>query len=174
MTTPLRLLEVIARWAARLSGIGSAITVLAMTVLITVDVLGRYLFNKPTQISVEVSGYLLVALVFLGLAYTEGRDRHIVLTFLTDTFPLRLRWAISFVGSIVSIVFSAWLVWLTAQPVIQDYALGSISLTGLRTPQWVPESLIPVGFALLTVQLLTKFICETARQEIDSTSSSVV
>lgn len=156
--------RVIAKGCMLFSGATAGCTALAMTLLITVDVLGRYLVNRPTQVSVEMSGYLLVALVFLGLAYTEGHDRHIMLTFLTDRFSHRVQRLLMVANTALSILFAVWLTWLTLQPVLQDYALGSISLTGTRTPLWIPESLIPLGLGLFTVQLVARLITQLCPQ----------
>jgi TRAP-type mannitol/chloroaromatic compound transport system permease small subunit len=60
------------------------------------------------------------------------------------------------------------------QPVIQDYGLGSISLAGLRTPQWIPELLIPVGLTILTIQLLAKLVLGVCPRQDDPSSPSQV
>jgi len=138
------------------SGAAAGATILSMTLLITVDVLGRYLFGMPTQIAVEMSGYMLVAMIFLGLAYTDSCERHITITVFTDRLSPGTRRRFAFVNAAVATLFSGWLAWFTLQPVLQDYALGTVSLTGTRTPTWIPGLFIPVGFAVLAVHLAAK------------------
>lgn len=142
------------------SSVIAGAAVLVMALLIPVDVLGRYLFGKPTLIAVEVSGYLLVGLVFLGLVYTAHGDRNIKVELLTDKLKPAMRKRLHGAVTICTIVFSAWLAWFTLQPVMMDFSLGTTSLTGTAIPIWVPSALIPLGFALVAVQLSARFIMD--------------
>ena len=49
------------------------VCVVAMMVLTTVDVIARYVFNRPTLWADEIASYLLIAIVFLGLAPNAPR-----------------------------------------------------------------------------------------------------
>ena len=51
--------------------------VVAMMVLTTADVVARYVFNSPTMWADEMASYLLIAIVFLGLAHNLRTDGHI-------------------------------------------------------------------------------------------------
>lgn len=135
-------------------------TILILSILITVDVLGRYLFQTPTMVAVEFSGYLLVGLVFLGLVYTGHVDGHIKIEILTDRLKPYPRKMLKIVVDIFTIVFSAWLAWFTLGPVLMDFELGSTSLTGTAIPMWVPGALIPLGFAILAMKLFAQFVID--------------
>jgi len=148
------------RYLFAVSGATGGFVIFAMTILITVDVLGRYLLGKPTMVAVEMSAYMLVALIFLGLAYTESQDRHVAITFITKKFSQRTQKILRIAITAISVVFIGWLVWFTALPVIQDFQIGTVSLTGTRTPIWIPSLLIPIGFTLFTFQLIIKLIGE--------------
>ena len=134
----------------------AAAAILAMTLLITLDVTGRYLFGRPTLIAVEMSGYLLVAMVFLGLAYTDHRGRHIQIAILTSRLPPRGQAVLGMVNTAIASAFCLWLAWLTLQPVLLDRAFGTVSLTGTRTPIWIPSAAIPLGLALVGLHLLAR------------------
>lgn len=62
--------------------IGRAILAL-MVLLITLDVILRYFFNRPIKGSYELIEFMMVTLVFLGLAYTQTQKGHISITLLT-------------------------------------------------------------------------------------------
>lgn len=132
-------------------------TILITTILLTVDVVGRYFFGKPTMVAAEISGYLLVGLVFIGLVYTADVNRNIVVEIITSRLGSYQR-KFHNVVLIFSIIFSGWLVWFTLEPVVMDFSLGTTSLTGTAIPIWMPSALIPLGFALLTINLSAKFI----------------
>ena len=63
--------------------------VLALMMLhITVDVVLRYFFNRPIKGSYEVVEFMLVLLVYLGLAYTQTKKGHVSVTLFTAKLSL--------------------------------------------------------------------------------------
>ena len=98
------------------SGVIGGLFIFAMTLLVSVDVLGRYLFGKPTLVAVEMSAYMYVAIIFLGLAYTESIGRHIQITSVTRRLSQNQQKILAIVISITAIIFAGWLVWFTAGP----------------------------------------------------------
>ena len=134
---------------------GSALFFMAL--LITVDVIGRE-FLHPTGIAHEVSGYCLVAIIFLGLAYTMRRGRHIQITIITSKLPQRARQWLAIVTSTMSLAFTGWLFWFTLQHVITAYGLGSISMTPLRVTLWPLQMLLPIGLLLLAIAIIGEMI----------------
>ena len=159
-TLPVRIAMVVDKGVAIFCSVAASAAVLAMAFLIPIDVLGRYLFGKPTLIAVEVSGYLLVGLVFLGLVYTAHVNRNITVDLLTDRLRPVVRKKLRDTVTICTALFSAWLAWFTLAPVRMDFSLGTTSLTGTAIPIWVPSAMIPLGFLLLSVKLLTRFIID--------------
>ncbi len=72
------------RWLAiidRISFFGSYLTgvvfLSAIVVLVTLEVILRYLFNTSTMLADEFSTYLFVGLLYFGAAYALQKDRHI-------------------------------------------------------------------------------------------------
>ncbi len=63
-------------------GAASAAVLFAMMLITTVDVIGRYLFNKPLVGGFELTEMLLAALIYCGLPLVSKRREHIVI----DTF----------------------------------------------------------------------------------------
>lgn len=157
---PARIARVVDKSIVVFCSVAAGATVLAMAFLIPIDVLGRYLFGKPTLIAVEVSGYLLVGLVFLGLVYTAHVNRNITVDLLTDMLRPVVRKKLRDAVTICTALFSAWLAWFTLDPVRMDFSLGTTSLTGTAIPIWVPSAMIPLGFSLLAVKLLARFIID--------------
>ena len=146
-------------FSAMVSMSGGGVFVFLMTLLISVDVLGRAV-RKPTYVAIEMSGYLLVGIVFLGLAYTQRRGQHISIVMLTDKLPLEKRRALKIATLILSAIFIIWLTWFTFGPVLQNYRLKAISLTLVHTPLWIPYAFIPLGLGMLAIELISEIIEE--------------
>ena len=96
---------------AGITGVISAIGVLAMTGIVGYEVLSRSLFNEPTIWSAEISTYLLVAIAFLGLtAALRGGDHvqvEVLLTGLPDRWSRRLLCFGDWLG-LTMVAFAAW------------------------------------------------------------------
>lgn len=70
--------------------VGRAILVL-MVFLVTTDVVLRYFFNRPIKGSYELVEFMMVVLVFFGLAYTQTKKGHISVSLFTGKMsPERL------------------------------------------------------------------------------------
>ena len=126
---------------------------LLMVVLITVDVLGRYFFSRPTYVADELSGYFLVVIIFLSLAQTQKKGRHVISTALTSRLLLSKRKWLEISTSIVSLAFIVWFAWRTAVAAHESYVLETITITTLHTPYWIPQLLLPIGLSMFALQL---------------------
>lgn len=69
-------------WLEVTLGLVSATVLFLMMMITTIDVIGRYLFNKPLAGGFEVTEMMLAALIYCGLPMVSQRREHIVI----DTF----------------------------------------------------------------------------------------
>lgn len=145
------------KYLSRISAVAGQVLLFTMTLLITVDVLGRTI-GRSTQIADEVSAYMLVALVLLGLAHTQRAGRHVEIELVTRRLPPRRQQQLEIVVLTVSTVFVGWFTWCTWGPVVLNYTRQVTSITFLHTPMWIPWLFIPVGAAMLTIQLLIEVV----------------
>ena len=157
----MRLIQRVVDFLVLLGGYLAGAAVLAMTLLVTVDVLFRFLFGGSTRMAVEFSGYLLVVIVFLGLAYTHQEKGHIRVDFFLNLLPPRVQKLVGFLGTVLFLFLSAFLGYRASQSVLVSYQFGSTSRTGIDVPLWPYQAVIPVGLfllsALLTMQIIQSF-----------------
>ena len=130
-----------------------ATCILVMTLLMTVDVLGRFL-GMPTGVAHELSGYMLVAIVLLGLAHTQRKGKHIKIILLTNRLSQRKRRQLEIVTLTLASVCVGVLTWYTSSPFIENYVAKNTSVTQLHTPLWIPYSLVPLGLGMLAIELI--------------------
>jgi len=101
---------------AILGGAASGI-LLAMMVLTVVDVVARYVFNRPLRGAFEITELMLVVLIFAGLPLVSYADEHAVMDFIDRLLwpgaQRTLRRAVQ-VASAAFMFLLAWLVWLKA------------------------------------------------------------
>jgi TRAP-type transport system small permease protein len=65
-------------------GLASALVLFAMMLVTAVDVIGRYVFNKPLNGGFELTELMLAALIYCALPLVSQRREHIVI----DTFDV--------------------------------------------------------------------------------------
>lgn len=113
MTQPDKLWE---RRADAVLGIAASAILFCMMTLTFVDVVARYVFNRPLRGAFEVTELLLVVLIFGGLPLVSHADEHVTMDFI-DRLLGRWRdlWQRAVQALCVAIMFLlAWLVWLKA------------------------------------------------------------
>lgn len=141
----------------RVAAVLASAALLAMIGLITLQVILRRFFNSPIDYTDEISGYLLVAVTLFGLSYAMEKGDHIRVDMGIERLPASvLRW-LRIGWCLVGIAFSALLAFETAGYAIESAHLGSVSIDS-QTLQWPIQALLPVGFALLGLELLTQLI----------------
>ena len=105
------------RCADALLGVVASVILLAMMLLTVVDVVARYVFNRPLRGAFEVTELMLLVLIFAGLPLVSFSDEHATMDFIDRLLgPRSQRWLERFV-QLLNAAFMfllTWLVWLKA------------------------------------------------------------
>jgi tripartite ATP-independent transporter DctM subunit len=135
-------------------GLICGVGMLAMVLMMSYEVIARYVFNAPTSWVTEYSLYVFVATSFLGTAYAQLSDSHIRVEILLDTLkPLRrhqFELVSAWLGFLFAIVASSQMgsfVW-------SEYVGGSRAWGLLTTPLWIPQTPVAVGIAVFAFSIL--------------------
>ncbi len=97
-----------------------------MGLLTVVDVTLRYVANHPIMGTVELVSYLLCLAFFSTIAWTEVEGRHIVIEFLFDRFPAKIRLPVRAFVDCLSLVTVGLMTWGSFV-----YASGQESVSGV-------------------------------------------
>lgn len=132
----------------------SGVIIFILMVLVTVSVVSRYFFQHPLVFGEEYSGYLMVFCVYLGASYALREDAHVrvdvVIIRLTEKSQLILR----VITSCLSVIYGGLLTWKTVELVIYYRETNAQAMSILETPTWIPAIIVPVGMAILTLQMI--------------------
>jgi TRAP-type C4-dicarboxylate transport system permease small subunit len=151
------------KWFYLLSQVPGQAMLLFLVLLMTVDVLGRNFAGRSTLIAIEMSGYLLVAMTSLGLAFTLRDGKHITIELLTSRFSQRRQQQLQIAVWTVCIPFMAWLThatWVTAMAYLST---GRVQQTTLAAPIWMSAIFVPIGFGMLTIAFFIETIVKIRR-----------
>jgi TRAP-type mannitol/chloroaromatic compound transport system permease small subunit len=132
---------------------------LALVLLMSIDVILRYLFSIGSVATQEPEWHLMSPIVLIGMAYALLRDGHLRVDLIYVKLPERARLVVNLIGSLIGMVFSALVIWLAWKYVLQSYAIdeGSPDPGGLPH-RFLLKAFIPLGFALLLLYSLAEAI----------------
>ena len=109
-------------WLEAVLGITSASVLFLMMLVTAVDVVGRYLVNKPLNGGFELTEILLAALIYCGLPLVSSRREHIVIDTFDPLFSRGVKRGLDMVAEVVCAIGLAgvgWLIFLRAARVAE-------------------------------------------------------
>jgi TRAP-type C4-dicarboxylate transport system permease small subunit len=148
---------VVDRVSALLGGLAAGLIV-GTSGLIVFAVVLRYVLSAPFKHTEEISSYLLVAIVFFGLAYTLKEGGHVRVELVMRMFPLRARRILARTTAIVGLVFAVELLVGVIAVWQKFYVNQSESYGLLHAPLWIPVTPLVVGAVALLLQLTVEIV----------------
>ena len=151
-----RLTDVIGEWTSWVA--------LVIVVLMSVNVVLRYLFSVGSVWSQELEWHLLVPLILFGMSYAQRHGEHVRVDILYAKYSERTKALVDLLSAFLAIALSVIVIWLSIHYVEQAYVIDE----GSPDPGGIPhrfliKSLIPIGFALLLLQSMANAIACVAR-----------
>ncbi len=98
-------------------GVAASTILLAMMLLTFVDVVARYVFNRPLRGAFEITELMLVVLIFAGLPLVSYADEHVTMDFIDRMLGGRARGLLEravHAACAAIMLLLTWLVWLKA------------------------------------------------------------
>jgi TRAP-type mannitol/chloroaromatic compound transport system permease small subunit len=133
------------------------------------EVMGRYVFNSPTN-WVHESMFLMFGMQYMlcgAFAYRE--DQHVRVDVVYANFSPRGKAIADIMTSVFFFIFIVTMLWTGARFAMDAIQVGEHSFTEWGVQYWPVKLTIPVGATLMTLQGLSKLIKDimivTRRQE---------
>ena len=83
----------------------SAILLTILSIVVLIEVFGRYFFNHPFSFTNEISMILFPWIVFLSMISITYHDEHMSLTFFVNKLPERIKKIAFFIDDTLSMLF---------------------------------------------------------------------
>jgi TRAP-type mannitol/chloroaromatic compound transport system permease small subunit len=149
-------------FSKQLGWIAGGLTIVMMVAVMR-EVVGRYFFHVPSDWSLELCGYLLVGLSYLGAGYTEVVEGHIRIDFLYERFKGKTKTMMDIIIPCIGLCWSAMVVWQGSRVAFHSLKMGARSADAMMWPLFPSQILIPMGAALLVLVLIGKVIKNIGR-----------
>lgn len=138
-------------------GMGAVSIVLAMTMIIS-NVIMRYIFKSPLQGIEEYSAYLMLVVVYMGLAYAMRLGRHINVEVAIRWLPKRARGGLEVVVSMVGLALMSVYFWFAWQLFMSNLQHGVRSIDVSGIPMWIPQIFVWLGLLFLCLEMVTRTV----------------
>lgn len=146
-----------------LRGVGmiSAGATLITMVLVVMNIIGRYLFNKPLTGTLEFTESLLVLIIFCSLALTQYEGGHIRVILMTRRLPKPTQRIFTVVAMLCGCAFFTWCSYAGWRFAAESYSFGEQEWGEIVFPLWPMKFVVFIGLATLAFQFLLDAIAET-------------
>lgn len=145
----------------------SGFVLLLASFFITVDVVGRRFFHVSSQATDEFGGYALLFGGMLALAFALTTGAHVRIDVLMPHLPSWARAVLNYATLVAMTAFASIIAFYVWKLAIESYMMDARAMSFLRTPLFVPQGALAVGFSLLAVHGAVIFVVgllESVRQ----------
>ena len=148
----------------------AGLSLTAMVVLTTYQVITRYVFNAPSTWSEELVGYLFAWSTMFGAAIVSGERGHMNIPILVDKFNPPMRKALHIFAEVIALLFSASILVLGGFQV-SSLAMGQMTSSlgvAIGTFYWVMPicGILMVAYSALNIiGIMNGEICLDASDE---------
>ncbi len=130
---------------------------LSMTVIVFAQVVMRYVFNSAFPWAEELSRYLFIWIIYLGISYSCRTRRHVRVMFALKRMPETMRRIVIILGDVLFVCYCAIVVIYGIRLNINTYRLGQYAAAIRISYVFVYMSIV-VGAFLSAVRLVQNII----------------
>lgn len=116
--------------------------VLLMCILVTYQVVTRYVFDNPSAVSEILSRYLFIWLILFGGAYVFGLREHMSISFVKLKLPKKIQIYLDMFSELIIVIFSSSIM-----------ILGGYSITTRQMLQMDSSLQLPIGVIYMAIPI---------------------
>lgn len=160
MTTGKKFLKILNHLIEYLALIGGLL-VFVMSILTTVDIIGRGLIDKAIPGTYELVQYMMVFLIFFGVAYLEAENGNVRMELIIAHFPKRGRVAVSLISSLIGLIVFGIILYTNAIYFWESW-IAKETMYGIKGgPLYLWKFGVPLGSFFMCVELIIGVVRST-------------
>jgi TRAP-type C4-dicarboxylate transport system permease small subunit len=133
----------------------STIILVVIVAINGVNVVGRYVFSSPISWGEEVMLYLMIVGVFIAVPAVTWDGAHLRMDLLARALPPLGRRIIETLADLISLAVAGLFVYVSV-PIVLQLAEFNQRSDAAEIPVAIPQSAIPIGFALVAIALIVR------------------
>ena len=138
--------------------LASALAIAAAGLVLTWEVIGRYLLAIPSDWQDELSTFLLIGATFASAAWTQARRGHVGIDALHEILPAGADRVRRVLADLLSALFCGYFTFKSAQMLIEVWTEDQTTPSAWGAPLFVPYGCMTLGMGLLTAQLVVQVV----------------
>lgn len=132
-------------------------SLLASTLLITINVILRFFFGAGISWNDELVRYLIIVLTFVGSAVCVRTGKHIAIDVLIDRLKGNKRNYLLIFINTVGLIFMLSVAIYSLKLISHNFKFPQLS-PALQVPMWIPYLSIPIGFLLSSIRYVQEIL----------------
>lgn len=141
----------------RYFNIFAMILIVAMMLMVTGDVAGRYLFHSPLTGALELTEFFMVGIVYAALAYTQFSKGHINIELLVDRYSPRKKLIVETISLFIGLGFFALVLWQGGRMAWVAWQIREIAFTAaMSMPVYPAKFMVPIGSFLMCIRFIAQ------------------
>lgn len=129
------------------------ISLVLLTICITADVVGRYIFHAPLHGAVEMGELLMVPMVYVAMANSQHLNLFVRVTMITERLPRRMRLGLDMAADCLGLAFWAFMLWASWDSAMLAWQYDDVTPGLVAIPLFPAKIAVPFGTLLLMIQL---------------------
>ncbi len=126
---------------------------MVILVILTIQVVGRFVFKHSFSWSEELARYLFIWLSYLTACVAVYTNTHIKIDSLVNIWPKKIRPGIMVSGNVIFLVYCVLISYYGFQYTASLFSSGQVSL-GLGMQMWIVYASIPVSHVVMALRLI--------------------
>ena len=135
----------------------ASVFILAMVLIVSADIIVRTFYSGAGLNATEYSGYMMVFVVFAGVAFSFRNGSFIRVEILDNKIPQKFRRMLACILSFIALVYVIILSIYIWKMIILSYTSGARSNDVSQWPLYWPQSIMGIGSIILVLQLMAHF-----------------
>lgn len=138
---------------ANLERHGTWLSLLALTIMLTIQVIARYVFFTSFGWIEEFSRIIFVWFLYFSMSWIVLQGRHIRIDAIELILPVSLRRWIAVLADSIWLAFNLVMTYYGTRLILSEFQIYSETPI-LHIPHALVHAVIPIGFGLMTVRLI--------------------
>jgi len=134
--------------------VAGTVILLGMMFLVTFDVIGRFLFNRPLHGATEITEFMMVGLLYFTLAHTQALKAHINVEIFTLHYSPRTRLVADLITYFLGLFLFAFITWQGFKSALDAWRIQEVTFGLLELPLFPAKVLVPIGSLILSLRFI--------------------
>lgn len=127
-----------------------------LMLIVIVEIFARYVFRVAAPGIYDFAQLLMVAIVFLGLAYTQSQNGHIHVDILVSRLPRWWQNLLQVFTLLLVLGVSIVITYKSGQNAYQAWKIDEVTLGLVAFPLWPGKVMVPIGMGLLSMRFIVQ------------------